>query len=129
MIAKGIILALLTLILDLYTDLRLFYRERSVKHFRGFLLRCIGGIPALCLISWGKEWYIWAIAAGMLFFWYLTLFDGLYGSLRREGFWYVGKGKDAAFTDRIQTNWPVWLRATVKITGIILFTTLYLWLK
>jgi hypothetical protein len=143
----GIAIAIFTLVIDEVTDYKLWLKNRnlympkgSVNHKKGTLLRCIGLIPATWFISHTDGWYhinhfwiytnlIW-IAGAMLFFWYWTLFDGVFNIATKQkgfkGFFRVGTTN---VLDIMQKNWPTWLRATAKVGGMIVFTYLFFHLK
>lgn len=138
----GLTIAIITIWIDIKTDFKIWLKSRnlylpngSINHKKGAVLRSAGMVPATLLISWSHGWYkivpvwydnIYWIAGGMSFFWYLTFFDGILNLKEGEGFFRVGT---TAGTDKIQKNWPIWLRAIVKIGGIILFTFLFIKLK
>lgn len=140
MILWSIILMVLTGFFDIKSDLKLIYARqkgipgKNVNHIRGGLLRSIGMAPAAWIMShYNSDLFafkdllhynsiVW-IAGTMLFFWYWTLFDGIINGFQRLGFFHIGT---TAILDRMQTNWPVWVRAVVKIGGTVIFTYLFI---
>lgn len=78
----GLAIFILVLAVDLYTDVRLFYKKRKVKHGRGAVLRCIGLAPAVYLLGW--------LAIPSMFFWYLILFNGFYNILINQKWEFLG---------------------------------------
>lgn len=146
----GVVISIITLWYDVITDYNQWLKDRnlyipngSINHKKGALIRMIGMLPAWLLISWSNGWWklkiLWPVdrswqeivlviatyivVAAMLFFWYITFFDGFLNQKMKEGFFRVGT---TANTDKIQKNWPTWLKALVKIGGIILFTWLFI---
>jgi hypothetical protein len=111
-IITGIFLVIATLGIDVFTDVRLFYKKKRVNHFRGALLRLIGLIPAVYLLGW--------LSIPMIGFWYMTLFNGVYNLFIGQRWEFVGT---TAKLDRIQRKHN-WLRY-VKYAGLILSTILY----
>lgn len=109
----GAAIFVLVLVVDLYTDVRLFYKKRKVNHGRGAILRCIGLAPAVYLLGW------WVIPA--MFFWYLILFNGFYNILINQKWEYVGI---TAKMDKWQrkNKWFKWL----KYIAAVGFTILYI---
>jgi hypothetical protein len=112
-VIAGIAIFIITLCVDLYTDLRLFYQKKHVNHFRGAALRCIGLAPAIYFLGW------WSIP--MLFFWYLVFFNGIYNLFINQSWEFVGA---TAAMDKLQRKHP-WLKF-VKYAGLIGSTFLYI---
>ncbi|MEP7375525.1 MAG: hypothetical protein ABI675_19425 [Chitinophagaceae bacterium] len=112
-VMTGIILVIATICIDLFTDIRLFYKKKKVNHTRGALLRLIGLIPAVYFMGW--------LSIPMIGFWYMVLFNGIYNIFIGKRWEFVGV---TARLDVIQRKHP-WLKY-VKYIGLILSTILYI---
>lgn len=112
----GIAIFISVLCVDLYTDVRLFYKKKKVNHIRGAALRCIGLAPAVWFLGW--------LSIPMIFFWYLTLFNGIYNLFINQKWEFVGTTAKLDIWQR-ENKWF----KPAKYIGIIIFTTIYiLWL-
>lgn len=113
-------LFIITLIIDLYTDLRLFYKKKKVSHGRGAALRLIGLVPAIYLMGWP--------AILMVGFWYWFLFDSLYNAFRGYSIWFTGSDdKDDAKSDNFLQRLKLWQHIAIKLGGVVVSTAFYLW--
>lgn len=125
----GIIIFVITLVIDLYTDLWRWRHKMTINHTRGVLLRAIGLIPSIYLLSSPIGW----TTVAMLFlvgFVYWFLFDGLFNLLRGYKWWSTGTDDpDDAQTDNFLQSLTLWQHIGVKIGGIVFFTILYILYK
>lgn len=108
----GVIIFIVTLAVDLWTDVRLYFKKKKVNHFRGAALRLIGLVPACWLMGW--------ISAPMLFFAYWVLFQGLYNKLIGKEWDFVGT---TAKLDRFERKNP-WFK-WVRYAGLIISIAIY----
>jgi len=120
--AIPIILFFAVLIWDVVTDYRKFLKQRELSHSKEAWLRCLLLVPAtigFTILHPNKDWTSLVYTLLMEFFFFWTLFDGIYGILRNEGFWYTGKpgDKDNANTDDFLTSIPRWLHILIKLSG------------
>lgn len=108
----GLAIWLITLAIDLWTDLHLWYSHKPVKHIRGALLRMIGLAPACWLIGW--------YGAAMLCLCYWALFDSAWGKLTGSGWFYTGS---TSWLDKLQARAPIVkiFKYIGAIASIILF--------
>lgn len=115
----SIIIFVMVLVIDLFTDLRLFKKGKPVNHKVGAALRLAGFIPIYFLLGWQIIPF-----AGFL---YWLLFDGLYNVFRGFGWWFTGSDdKDDANTDNFLQHLSKWQHITLKIAGLIGSLLLYL---
>lgn len=121
MLALPIILFLTVLAWDIVTDYKKWLNNRAIPHTKEAWLRCALLIPAtigFTILHPAKDWSSLVYTLTMEFFVFWTLFDGLYGVLRREGFWYTGGGGEgSAGTDNFLKSIPLWLHIAIKIGG------------
>lgn len=111
MILAGTLCFLAVLAVDVYTDLR-----KKVNHKRGALLRSLGLVPSTIFLSlgYGDFWWGLFLSIVMQFFVFWLLFDGLYNTFRKFGWFFQGSDdKDDAVLDEI----PKWLSIGFKIVG------------
>lgn len=92
----GIVIFIVVLAADLFTDIRLYYKKKKVNHVRGAILRTIGLAPAVWLMGW--------LSAPMLFFAYLILFNGVYNLFINQPWEFTGT---TSAIDRVQNRYPV----------------------
>lgn len=137
-----IVFFILSLTHKLFRNFRMWKKNQSVNHTKegkyyavmvlstsGILLTALSGNIPLAIVP----------VILMLFFWFLTLFDGLYNLLRRwyrkkKGepfghytFFYTGTNDvDDAVTDNFLQRMKTWQVIIFKIGGIAFFTTLYI---
>jgi hypothetical protein len=123
-IIYAIILLAATLTIDLATDYRRWLRGKPINHKRGAVLRLIGLIPAVVLLSWhGSLWLIIAatLMTGLL---YMNLFDGLFNILRGFPWFYAGSnGPEDGVIENLLQEYQ-WLQV-VKIIGAVAATIWY----
>lgn len=127
----GIFCFLVVLSIDLYTDLRL---GENIDHRRGLILRAIGLIPSLLFLTLYKGvkgWRLLAsafLAALVIGFNYLNLFDGFYNIFRDHEWFFTGSedGSGDAKTDNFFQSIPMWLHALIKIGGSLTSILIYL---
>jgi hypothetical protein len=100
-----------TLAIDLYTDIRLFYRRRPVKHVRGAILRLLGLIPACLFGGW--------VFVPFAFFGYWSLFDTLWGLFTSRKWPFIGS---TSKLDRLQRKYPalLWFKYLGFIASIVI---------
>lgn len=104
------------LAIDLFTDLRLFFKRKPVNHTRGLILRLIGLAPSVYLLPHDR--IIGAALEGML---YLTLFNGIWGLVTGNGWFYIG---DTARVDRFMRGgepWSYLIQYTLLIGLILMY--------
>ncbi len=83
---------LIVLLWDLFTDYKKWINERSINHDKEGWIRGLFLIPAigfLCVPLWA-DWWFFFIPVAVVTSVYWMLFDGFYGILRKEGFWFTG---------------------------------------
>jgi len=132
MIWLPVILFFTVLAWDLITDYRKFLKQRELSHQKEAWLRCLLLSPAtifFIIFHPVKDWTAIVYSIGMEFFVFWTLFDGIYGLLRNEGFWYVGKpgDNDEGRTDTFLRSIPKWLHILIKLGGCA--GSIYLYFK
>lgn len=130
MIWLAVISFLAVLAWDVITDYRKWLIHRAVDHGAEAWLRVLLMIvpTVLFCISHTPQFDIWVLAnvALMEFFTFWLLFDGLYNRIRGYGWWFAGSDdEDDAWLDNIIQAWP-WMAKIIKITGAILFVTIYI---
>lgn len=102
----GIAIAVITLVIDLWTDIKRWTDGRGVSHVRGAALRAIGLIPASILLGW------WApLMLGL----YMILFNGILARLKGLSFWYLGT---TSAIDRLLNRLPKW--GYIALQGVLL---------
>ena len=101
MISALIILA--TLVVDLVTDIRRWYKGGNINHTRGMILRGIGFVPAAIINPW----------SAMLALTYWMIFDTGFSLGTKRGLFYLGDAK----LDRLQKN-NKWIWVGKYVTGI-----------
>lgn len=101
----------LTLVIDLFTDVRRYYDSKPINHARGAALRLLGLVPACILGGW--------VFIPFAFFGYWVLFNGLYNVFIGQDWWYVG-GKSNL--DKVERKYPAitWAKYILFIGSIIL---------
>lgn len=112
----GIAIYALTIVVDLFTDVRLWYKDQKVNHFRGAALRLIGLIPACWLIGWA------VIPLALFLYW--ILFEGMYNVLIGQKWWYIG---ETAKIDKLQRKYPA--IKILKYVLLIFSILFYAWNK
>lgn len=123
MILAAIILFVVTLILDLWTDYNLFLSGKDVKHKRGGWLRAPTLGTAIALFSWQHPWWLWIVSGFMVFFVFVALFDGAWNTLRKDAFF---KTHDKGVFDKFWHSLG-WLPSMlIKTCGIVLTVALYI---
>lgn len=123
MIIAGIICFVAVLVWDLVTDYRKWLKERVINHDKEFWVRVALLTPTGILLSWGHTWQIWIVVAAMIGFWWLTLFDGIFNLLRRDGFFdIVGT---TGRLDRLQRKIGVIPSAAIKTAGCAFTAIVY----
>lgn len=102
---------LITLVIDILTDLRLWMNKKTINHTRGALLRLIGFIPACWLTP---------AATGLFLAVYFVLFNGILAVLKGLPWLYIGT---TSKLDRLLNRMPKWgyvaLQAAVLAGGVI----------
>jgi hypothetical protein len=112
---------------DVDTDYKKWKDNIPVRHNVEGWIRAIWLLIPFILLCFPIGFRAFYIPAGLLFFFYLTLFDGLYNSKRRINFWSLGSiDKDDPITDRILRKFPRKTQITVKIGGMFIFLSLYI---
>ena len=104
----------LTLLVDLVTDVRLYFGRKKVNHVRGAILRILALSPVVYLLGWQS--------IPMLFFLYMVLFNGLYNRCIGQKWEFLGT---TSFLDRIQSKYRILV--LVKYIGLITSITFYIW--
>lgn len=107
----GVAIFFLVLAVDLFTDVRLFYKKKKVNHTRGLILRLIGLAPGIYLLGW--------LVIPAMGFLYLILFNGFYNVLIGQRWGFIGS---TAKLDRLQAKVPKW----IKYAGFVVFLLIYL---
>ena len=107
----GILILILTIGVDLITDVNLYYKKGKVNHVRGAALRLICLAPASYLMGWQF--------IPLILFAYWILFEGFYNLLIGQKWNYVG---ETARIDKLQRKYPViyWLKY-IGLAGSIIF--------
>lgn len=122
LILLGILLFIVTLVYDLYTDLKLWKEDKPIDHIRGSILRAIGLIPAILLIGWPSFLFVLAL--------YWLLFDGLFNLKRNFGWWFTGSDdEDDAKTDDLLQKLKVNQQKALKFGLILIGLLLYIGLR
>lgn len=106
----SILITITTLSIDIFTDLKLWKKEKPVNHFRGALLRLIGLFPA-CFFG---QWF-----SGVLIVGYWIIFNSAISKLKGLSFWYVG---NTSSMDKFINRFPKWvypLAQVVLLAGAI----------
>lgn len=101
----GIIIWLITLVIDLWTDVRLWYKKKKVNHVRGALLRLLGLIPACYFAKW---------FAPVLLFAFWISFNGFYNILTGQKWFRKGT---TAKLDKL----PVWVPYVGLVASVIVW--------
>lgn len=109
----GIAIAVITLVIDLVTDLKRWMDGRGVNHLRGAALRCIGLLPACLLAGW------WA---PLMLVAYWVLFNGILARLKGLPFWYLGT---TSVIDRTLSRLPKW--GYIALQGVLLITSILIY--
>jgi hypothetical protein len=123
MIEGAIILFFVVLAWDLIADYRKWLKERVINHDREWWIRVALLVPSGVFFSWGHPWEMWIVAAAMMGFWWLTLFDGIFNLLRRDGFFAV-VGTTGRI-DRLQRKIGVIPSAAIKTAGCAATAIIY----
>lgn len=111
-----------TLAVDLYTDIRRWKKNQPVSHTRGAILRLVGLIPVIYLLTWPS--------APFVCFLYWFLFDGLYNTFRKFGWWFTGSDdKDDAKLDNFLQGLKVRQIKVIKVGGMVVSFAFYLVMK
>lgn len=136
-IILGITIAIITLVIDLYTDLRLWRRKqitgegtKDVNHKRGLFLRGIGLGLAAYMIGFPNYWMLVLSSLTVIASAFWLLFDGLYNIFRGFRFFYTGSDDpDDADTDDLFQKHRLWVQIAIKLVciwgSIWLLTTLH----
>jgi hypothetical protein len=127
-ILYAIILFTATLTIDLATDYRRWLRGKPINHTRGAVLRLIGLLPAVVLLSWHGSFWLIVAATLMTGFLYINLFDGLFNILRGFPWFYPGSdGPEDGVVENLLQKYP-WLQA-VKVMGAVVAIVWYVIIK
>ena len=125
------IIFLLPLIIKLSVDYHKWISHKPVNHTKEWWIIVAMEVPAGWLfVKYSDILFPLSIpiVAGMMMFWFWFLFDGIYNQLRGYNWWFTGSDdKDDPTTDNFLQSLKLWQHIAIKIGGIILFTTLYLW--
>ena len=131
MIAIGIIIPVLTLIVKLFDNYKKWLKHISPKHSKEWWIMVVVNIPSIVVFTMESKliWYFAAPLSGAMIAFFLWLFfDGIYNLLRKYNFWFTGSDdKDDPKSDNFLQSIPVWLQAVIKIGGLALFLTLYIY--
>lgn len=134
MIALAIACFATVLILDLRSDYLLWKRNKPVNHIRGAVIRTLGLIPSILILSlpmtamsFGQVFLKLLLVSGVIFGAWWILFDGIYNRLRGYGWWFNGSiDLDDAWLDKFLRNMPDWQEASIKLGIFLLFLTFLL---
>lgn len=132
MIAVAILITIVTLVFKLINNYNRWKREDyTIKHFKEWIIMIVVNIPSIVVFTMESKllWYFAAPLSGAMIAFFLWLFfDGIYNLLRKYNFWFTGSDdKDDAKSDNFLQSIPVWLQAVIKIGGLALFLTLYIY--
>jgi hypothetical protein len=106
----GLAIFFIVLAVDLFTDIRLYYKNKKVNHIRGAIFRVIGLAPAVWLMGW--------LSIPMLFFAYLILFNGTYNIFINRPWEFLGTTSEL---DRLQKKIPKFIKYLLLIISIYLY--------
>lgn len=142
MIFIPIILFLIPLAYKLKNNVEKWKINVAVDHTKEMYYYIPALVPAgvlFCVFS--HSWWSLAVVPFMMLIWWLNFFDGFYNLLRRwwrkknnqpyEFFtwWYTGTDdEDDAKTDNFLQSIPLWLHKAIKIGGIVITTSLYIFI-
>lgn len=146
MIAIAIILPVLTVVIKVILNYKMWKKGKPVNHLIEWLIMAAVNIPAIIILGgmasvnwfefegfWFKsEWLNqvieYLIPSAMIAFFIWLFFDGVY-NLKRGFYWWFtgGGGKGAAKTDNFLQTIPLWLHIVIKFGWLAGFIFLY-WL-
>lgn len=144
MIALPIILFLAILLIKLRMDFAKWVNNKPVNHRAEFVLFGLAWalIPG-SLFVWLSDFSLWfsiPVTLSMMIFWVWLVFDGLYNVMRKNyaieqgwklpngmySFFYTGSNdKDDSVSDNLLQGLKQWQHITIKISGVILFSSIY----
>lgn len=113
----GILIFVLTLTIDLYTDIKRWYKG-TIDHTRGALLRLIGLVPVVLFLGW--------YAIPLVGFTYMVLFNGLLNVFMNKGWWSLGT---TAWTDKFFSRMKLWQYKAISIGGVAISLIFYIWMN
>jgi hypothetical protein len=114
----AILIFLLTLAIDIWTDYKFWKRNIPVDHTRGAILRLIGLVPVLFLLGW--------YSIPLVGFAYWILFDGIYNLARGFKWWFTGSDdKDDAMLDNLLQKLTERQQEILKIGGLLISIHIY----
>lgn len=119
----GIIIFLVTLIIDLATDYRLWLKYRNVNRPNGSVNHTVGGALRLAMLALSIIFLGWW-AIPMVLFVYWILFPGIFNLLIRQDWDYVG---NTAYLDKLERKYPV--ITYIRYGGAILSIILYIYAR
>lgn len=129
-ILLAILLFLVVLGLDLYSDYKKWITNRSVDHTFEAWQRAVFLIPSAIAFHMGiVNSSIWdmGVVLMLMFFCYWFLFDGFYNVLRGYNWWFTGSDdKDDAKLDDLQQFLGIKLTKIIKISGLVISAILYI---
>jgi len=140
MIFVAVILFLIPVSLKLKDNFEKWKIDASVNHRNEFINVVLAEIPAsIFFVLHCQNWWSLIVVLLMMAFWFWFLFDGFYNLIRRRWrkqcnqtyehltWWYTGTDdQDDAKSDNFLQKLKPWQHKTIKIGGIVLFTTLYI---
>ena len=132
MIWLSVILFILTLAIDLFTDYKRWLNTRAIDHNRGTWLRAIGLIPCIILLTLSIGWsFPWWLISGLISFLvvgfnYWNLFDGIFNVLRGYGWFFAGSDDpDDARSDDFLQALSLTEGILIKVGGSVVFIIIY----
>jgi len=132
MLTTAIILPIIIVAVKLLLNYQLWEKGKPVKHTKEWWIMAVGCVPSIVLFTKLSPviWYIVApVSAAMIAFFIWLFFDGLYNVIRKFNWWFPGSNDaDDAKTDNFLQRLKLWQHVAIKVGGLILFITLYIFL-
>lgn len=131
MIITGVILFIVAIAIDLFTDYRLWLKHRDVAHQKGAAIRLAALAPCGVCFTIAHPWTLVPaaiITVAMIGCVYWLFFDGIYNKLRGFGWWFNGspEGKtDDSLFDKFLRVLTDSAESFLKITGAAGCTLVY----
>jgi hypothetical protein len=113
---------------DVKSDYKKWKESIGINHSNEGWIRAVAlSVPVTVLVLslcwYNFFWYAIPVCAGLVAWYYWTIFDGRYNNKRRFNWWFTGSDDDGdARTDNFLQRLTKWQAIAIKIGGCLLFT-------